>query len=116
MGRPNILYTAFVAQDYFSTPVKKMGSSLKGLTTITSLASAKMVASLSKVSAAATEVGMAGIGLAAGIILPFGLATKAAIGFQAQMANVSTLVDTSIENMDAMGDAVLRLSRKYQSL
>ena len=112
MGRPNILYTAFVAQDYFSTPVKKMGSSLKGLTTITSLASAKMVASLSKVSAAATEVGMAGIGLAAGIILPFGLATKAAIGFQAQMANVSTLVDTSIENMDAMGDAVLRLSRK----
>ncbi len=112
MGRPNILYTAFVAQDYFSTPVKKMGVSVKGLSTITSLASAKISASLAKVSTAAMEIGMAGAALAAGIVLPLGLATKAAVDFQAQMSNVSTLVDTTVEDMGAMGDAVLRLSKR----
>ena len=28
------------------------------------------------------------------------------------MANVSTLVDTTVENMDEMGESVLRLSKK----
>ena len=112
MGRPNILYTAFVAQDYFSTPVKKMGTSVKGLATITSVASAKMVASMQKVSASATEIGMAGTAIGLGIAVPFGLATKAAINFASEMGDVSTLVNTTAEDMDGMADAVLRLSQK----
>ena len=112
MGRPNILYTAFVAQDYMTTPVAKMGASVKGLAATTSVASAKMAASLSKVSSAAMGIGFAGIAIATGIIIPLGLATKAAINFEAQMANVSTLVDTTVENMDEMGESVLRLSKK----
>lgn len=112
MGRPNILYTAFVAQNYMSATTAKMGTDVKKLATTTSIASAQMAASLSKVSSAAMGIGFAGIAIATGIIIPLGLATKAAVNFQAQMANVSTLVDTTAENMDAMGESVLRLSKK----
>ena len=102
MGRPNILYTAFVAQDFFSPVVGRMGASVKGLTAATGVAGARM-------SSVFSNVGMA---LGASVIIPLGLATKAAIDFQEQMTNVSTLVDTSVENMDAMGDSLLRMSRR----
>ena len=112
MPRPNILYTAFVAQDYFSTPVKKMGTSVKGLSTITTLAGNKMAASLGAVSAAAQQVGIAGAMMGTAIAVPLGLATKAAIDFEAQMSNVSTLLDTTVENMDDMGASVQKLARE----
>ena len=36
--------------------------------------------------------------------------TNEAIGFEDKMGNVATLIDTSTESIDAMGDSILRMA------
>jgi len=46
------------------------------------------------------------------IAAPLVVAAKSAVDFEAQMGNVATLVDTSVESIDKMGDNVLSLAKK----
>lgn len=80
----------------------------------------KATAPLRQVSATigdiSKQVAGAGKALTAGVTLPLAAmaaGSVAAFGrFEAGMANVSTLVDTSVESMDAMGESVLEISRR----
>jgi TP901 family phage tail tape measure protein len=112
MGAPNIIPSIFTAIDQVSGPIKRMGLSLTGLGIKAGIANERIAASMATTGMAAQKIGHTGLMLGAGIILPLGLATRAAVKFESEMTDVSTLVDTNVENMDAMGDSVLRLSKK----
>lgn len=112
MSKPNIIPSIFTAVDAISATTKKIGLNIGKLGLISTVTSARMERSFNRVSTAAMQIGHSGTAIGLGLLIPLGLATKAAMDFEAQMGNVATIVDTTKENMDTMGDAVLRMSRR----
>ena len=109
---PFIIPTVYTAVDKMSGPVMRMQAAVMGLANIGGARGTELQKSLEKTGDAASKIAtsMLPIGLAIGI--PFAIAGKQAMDFEKQMANVSTLVDTTKESMDAMGDSVLNLAKR----
>ena len=107
-----VIPTTFTAIDLMTGPVMRMQKAMTGLTTIAGVRGAALSASLNEISNKAMNVATNAAMIGAAVAVPLGLATKAAIDFEAQMANVSTLVDTAKESMGAMGDEVLRVAKE----
>lgn len=108
--QPFVIPSIFTAVDKFTVPVQKMQGALVGLTTIAGRSGVAMQRSLQETSAMAMQTAASAAMIGAAILIPLGLATKAAMDFEKQMGNISTLVDTSKENMGAMGDELLKLA------
>ncbi len=79
-------------------------------------ASEKLVQVGDKVKATGEKISNAGSKLTASLTAPIalvgGAAVKAFADFEQSMSNVSTLIDESVEDMDAMGAAVLDISKR----
>ncbi len=109
---PYVIPTIFTAVDRFSRPVMGMQRAMAGLTNIGSVAGARLQRSLKSISSDAMEVATSAAMIGASVVIPLGLATKAAMDFEKQMANVSTIVDTTRESMSAMSDQVLQVASR----
>ena len=107
-----IIPTIFTAVDRLSGPVMGMQRAMMGFSTVAGVEGAKLQRNLRATSDAAMQVAMSAAMIGAALVIPLGLATKAAMDFEKQMTNVATLVDTTRENMGAMGDAVLEVSKR----
>jgi TP901 family phage tail tape measure protein len=83
------------AVDEATAPIRKMSASLGDLS--------KQVSAVGRTMTAGVTLPLAG--MAAASVAAFGR-------FEAGMASVSTLVDTSVESVDAMGRSVLDISRR----
>lgn len=97
--------TEFLAIDKFSSVVSKMTSGVSGFSKTTEASIERVNRKLGKVSLGFAVAGTAILGLG-------GVAVNASNNFEKSMSNVSTLVDTSVEDMGKMGDEVLNLSTK----
>ena len=110
---PNILPTIFTATGNYTPAVIKMTEATEGL----GLAAKGASKSMAMLSVSQQGVGLTGFGLMKGTMGLLALATgfaaagREAMNFEKEMGNVGTLVDTNIENMDAMGASVLRLGK-----
>ncbi len=112
MAKNYVLGTKFMAIDAMSAPIAKMAASMSGLTTIAGTSGALITRNLQTIENKAQEIGMKSGMLAAGLLIPLGLAAKEAMDFEKQMGNIATIVDTSKESITDMGDAILNLSTK----
>ena len=110
--RPNIIPSIFTAIDQLSGPVRRMGMTMRGFALTSEVGLARMQRSFAATSTAAMGIATSGAAMAAALIIPLALATKAAVDFEGEMSNISTLVDTNVESMDDMSNAVLRLAKK----
>ena len=97
--------TEFTAIDRFSAVINKMAGSVKGFSKSSMAAIERFN---TKASQVAPQMAMAG----ASIIAPLGLAIKSFNSFEKSMSNVSTLVDTNVEDMGKMGDSVLKMATR----
>ena len=95
------LVTKFTAKDNFSDVVNTMSKSVKSFGKSTN-------ASLERVNTKLNSFRNHAIG--GGVAL--GVAVKQSNDFEKSMSNVSTLLDTSVEDMGKMGDKVLELSKR----
>lgn len=102
-----IIPTIFRAIDQMSSPMMRMRAGLVSMTAATT----KMRGEMAATNATMMEMGTSGLMIGAAIILPLALATHAAVKFEKEMSNISTLVDTSKESMKDMGDQVLSMSK-----
>ena len=100
-----VIPSVFTAIDKFSGPVDKM-------TKNTDSSFARMDRNLRKVSTTAFGVAKKSAMVGASIVAPLAVFTNEAMGFEESMSNVSTLIDTSVESIENMGDKVLALSTK----
>lgn len=96
--------TEFTAIDKFSSVVSRMTGSVDKFSNTS-------VAAIDRFNQKANKIA-GNMAIAGGAIVGgFGLAINSASGFEKSMSNVSTLVDTSTEDMDKMGKEVLKLSK-----
>lgn len=107
-----IIPTLYRAIDGMSAVQAKIAAGNQLIGTSATIAGAKMERSLTAISTKAMAVGRTAGLIGVGLAVPLGLAAKAAMDFDKQMTNVSTLVDTTKENMDAMGQRVLAIAQK----
>jgi len=96
--------TVFTAIDKFSSVVSKMTG---GVDKFSNTSIAAIDRFNKKANKIAGNMAIAGGAIVGG----FGLAINSASGFEKSMSNVSTLIDTSTEDMDKMGKEVLKLSK-----
>ena len=105
-----ITTTSKKAANEIKTMATKAGASVKTLEKKSVSSAKRMTTSFSKLSRVLGPLGLgAGIG---GLILGIGKLTKSVAGFETAMAEVSTLVDTSVTDMGKLNDAVLDLTTK----
>ncbi len=109
---PNIIPSIFTGVDRVTRVTRQIGLSLRGLSMTSDASMARMQRSFAATSNAAMGIATSSAAIGAAILIPLGLATKAAVGFEAEMGNVATLVDTTRENMDEMGEGVMRVGRR----
>lgn len=96
--------TEFTAIDKFTSVVSRMTESTSKFSNTTTAAIDRFNSKANKV---AGNIAVAGGAIVGG----FGLAVNSASEFESKMSNVSTLVDTSTEDMDKMGKEVLKLAK-----
>jgi TP901 family phage tail tape measure protein len=94
------------------TAVDKATSVVNSMADNAASKAAKMERSFRKVGASAENIGKKTAIAGLAILAPLGLAANAAIKFEEKMSNVSTLIDSSVEDIGAMGDEVLKLSTR----
>ena len=99
VGELGIKITGYTAE--LSSSLKSATGELKGFSRSAELTSKVSHAAFMGLAAAATAV-------AAGLAL----SVKNAVEFEKGMANVSTLIDTNVESMEDMGNAVLGISKR----
>ena len=115
MATPNIIPSIFTAIDRLTAPAMKMAGSIKMLGAsagVSSVQLARMERAFNGISTKAMQLGVSATAIGLGITVPLGLAVKSAMDFEQQMGNVATLVDTTKEDMGAMGESVLKLAQK----
>lgn len=100
-----VLPAIFTAVDKFSGPVNKMAKSSES-------SIARLDRKLRKVSDSAFSIAKKSAVVGAAILVPMGIMANEAMAFEEKMSNVSTLIDTNVESIEAMGDEVLSLSTK----
>lgn len=107
-----VIPTYFTAIDKFTLPLAKMKAGIISFGHEITAQQAEAAMALNATAASAQQLAMTAGAAAAAIIVPLGLATKAAMDFQDQMASVSTIVDTTKESMSQMSDEVLNMASK----
>jgi TP901 family phage tail tape measure protein len=107
-----VIPTTFTAVDLFSGPVARMQKSLLGLTTIAGVRGGAMTNQLNDISNRSMQVAANSAMIGTAIVAPLGLATKAAVKFEQEMGNVGTLIDTTSESLQQIGDGVQDMSRR----
>jgi len=105
MGKTLTIPTIFSAVDKFSGPVNKMAKN-------TNSAFSKMDRQMRKIEKRAFKTSRQAAGVGIAIAAPLGLMANEAVKFEEKMSNVATLVDTTNESMEKMGEEVLTLSKK----
>ena len=100
-----VVPSVFTAVDKFSGPVNKMAKK-------SNASLSRMERKMRNISSTAFSVSKKAAVFGAAIITPMGIFANEAIGFEEKMSNVSTLIDTSTESIDSMGDKVLEMSKK----
>ena len=104
--------TYFTAIDKFTAPLQQMKAGVISFgKTLNDTEKANILAINATATTAQSLMFTSGAAAAA-TIAPLGLATKAAIDFQDQMASVATIVDTTKESMRGMSKEVLDLATK----
>jgi len=108
MAQPNVLQTYFTAVDLMSGPMSRMQLGLMKMT-----ASAhQLQTAMASTNATLMSVGTSALMTGAAIAIPLGLAANEAMKFEKAMGNVATLVDTTKESMQQMGDEVLNIAKQ----
>jgi TP901 family phage tail tape measure protein len=97
--------TEFTAIDKFTSVVSKMSTGVSSFSKSTEASIDRVNKKLGKVSVGFAAAGATVLGLG-------GVAVNSFNDFEKSMSNVSTLVDTNVEDMAKMGDEVLKLSTK----
>lgn len=103
--KPLVIPSIFKAVDKFSGPVQKMAKK-------SDAAFARMERNMRKVSKTAANISKKSFLIGAAIVAPMVIFANEAVGFEEKMSNVATLIDTSVESIEDMGDKVLDLSKK----
>lgn len=109
---PNIIPSIFTAIDQLTGPVRRMGVSLQGLGVSGTVAGARLERAFTRVNASAMQMGSSAAMIGAAMLIPLGLATKAAIDFGKGMGDVETLIDSTKESMEEMSDDVLKMGKR----
>ncbi len=110
MARELKVPTSFIAIDKMSKTIKKMGGNVNQFADKMDKKLTKLERSWGKVGAQAKKLGRSSLFFATALIAPMGLLANEAVKFESSMSNVSTLIDTNIEDMDKMGEQVLELA------
>jgi len=97
--------TEFTAIDKFTSVVSKMTS---GVSNFSNTATAGIDRFNKRANKVAGQMAVAG----GAIVAPLGLAVNSASDFEKSMSNVSTLIDTTTEDMGKMGKEVLAVAKK----
>jgi TP901 family phage tail tape measure protein len=97
--------TVYKAIDKFSAPVNKM-------TRTAETSFARLERRVRKVGDASMRMAKKSLMVGAAIAVPLIAAANEAVKFEAKMSNISTLVDTNVENMEQMSNRVLDLATK----
>lgn len=95
----------FRAVDKFSGPVNKMTKSAEA-------SMSRFERRLNSISSSAFRTSRNAALMGAAIIAPMVIFANEAVAFESQMSNVSTLIDTSKESIEDIGNSVLDLSKK----
>jgi TP901 family phage tail tape measure protein len=103
--------TIFTAVDKFTSTITKMGGSMDKFQSKAARHYAMLGRSARAIGDRAKSISMSTAVGALAIAAPLIYAGKAAVGFEKNMSNVSTLVDTAKESMTSMGADVLRIYR-----
>lgn len=103
--------TIFTAVDKFTSTITKMGGSLDKFQSKAARHYATMGRNARAIGDKAKSISMSTAIGAVAIAAPLIYASKAAVGFEKNMSNVSTLVNTAKESMTAMGADVLKIYR-----
>lgn len=112
MAQPFVIPTIYLAIDRMSKVQAKIAAGNAAIAVSATATAARMERSLKNVGEKAMGIGMAAGAIGTGLIIPLGLATNEAMKFEKEMTNIATLVDTNVENMGAMGDAVLKIAER----
>jgi len=110
--RQFVIPTVFNAVDNFSPAVDKMQNKVSQFVNKSEQKIDQLDRSFRKFGNQARQVGMQAGAIGLAILTPLGLAANAAVNFESSMSNVSTLIDTSVESMQKMGDDVLELATR----
>lgn len=112
MPKEFVIPSVFTAVDKFSGVVSKMEKSVNKFSSNTEKKLARLERKWSKVGDKAKKLGRSSLLFAAALIAPMGLLVNEAVKFESSMSNISTLIDTNVENIDEMGSKVLDLAKK----
>jgi len=105
-----VVPTVFKAVDKFSGTVAKIEKSTSKFASSAEKKLARVERRWRSVGAAAAKMGRSAFLVGTALLTPLVLVANEAVKFEKSMSNVSTLLDTTVEDMDAMGDQVLELA------
>lgn len=92
--------------------IDKYSSVVSGMARTNDKAMDRMQRKFNSVSKKSFEISKKSAMVGAAIIAPMGVLANEAVGFEKSMSNVSTLIDTSTESIEQMGQNVLDLATK----
>lgn len=104
--------TAFTAIDKMSPALSKMERKMSSFSKRAGANIDRLDRKFRKIGDRARKFGRSSLMFGAALLAPLGLAANEAIKFEKSMSNVSTIVDTSTEDMQKMGDEVLALATR----
>jgi len=107
--------TIFSAIDRFTQPVRNMQGSVAGLAGATAAANATMERSFARTSETMLDVSKKAAVISAAILVPLGLATKAAVDFEDRLADVAKTTGLSGVELESFGKELLAISRDTRS-
>ena len=110
--RQFVVPTAFQAIDQFSPAVDKMQRKVDDFTKKSEARINRLDRSFRRVGDSAQKFGTSSLVFGTALLAPLGLAVNEAMKFEKAMSNVATLLDTNVENMDKMGNEVLKLASR----
>ena len=93
-------------------PLSKMEARMNTFASSTEANAARMERSLRKVEKTSFNISKGAAVLGTAILLPLGASAKAAADFEKQMGNINTLLDSSKENINTIGDELLVIAQK----
>jgi TP901 family phage tail tape measure protein len=106
-----VIPTIYAAIDKMTGVQAKIAAGNQALATSSSVAMARMERSMNATSASAMALGKTSGIVALGLLVPLGLATKAAMDFEAQMGNINTLLDKN-ESLKTYSDGILKIAQE----
>lgn len=106
-----VIPTIYAAIDKMTGVQAKIAAGNQALATSSTVAMARMERSMNATSASAMALGRTSGIVALGLLVPFGLATKAAMDFEKEMGNVNTLLDKN-ESLKTYSDGILKIAQE----